>query len=216
MAEILALRHEAAQIVGFANFAEYSLATKMARTPAEVTEFLQHLARVSRPAAEREFKELEQFAGRPLAAWDVAYYSERLKNERLQLSRKRCAVFPRAAGARRAVHGDQPAVRRTHRREPGCRGVSPDVRYFDVLDRDGTPRGGFFLDLYARPKKRGGAWMDECVGRIQLAGTSALPIAYLVCNFAPPAASSRRCSRTTTCSRCSTSSATVSTTCSRA
>jgi oligopeptidase A len=55
-----------------------------------------------------------------------------------------------------------------------------------VLDRDGTPRGGFFLDLYARPKKRGGAWMDECVGRIQLAGTSALPVAYLVCNFAPP------------------------------
>ena len=61
------------------------------------------------------------------------------------------------------------------------------MRFFDVLDRDDTPRGGFFLDLYARPKKRGGAWMDECVGRIRLAGASALPIAYLVCNFSPPA-----------------------------
>jgi oligopeptidase A len=63
----------------------------------------------------------------------------------------------------------------------------PDVRYFDILERDGTPRGGFFLDLYARPKKRGGAWMDECVGRMRLGPATALPIAYLVCNFTPPA-----------------------------
>ena len=83
---ILALRAELAALLGFASYAEYSLATKMARDPAEVVDFLQSLARVSRPAAEREFTELEQFAGRPLRSWDVAFYSEKLKNERLQVS----------------------------------------------------------------------------------------------------------------------------------
>jgi len=188
MAEILALRHEAAQLVGFANFAEYSLATKMARDPAEVIEFLQQLARVSRPAAEREFRDLEQFAGRALAAWDVGYYSERLKNERLQVSEEALRPYfpvPRVLAGLFTVISRLYGVRIVA--NPEVEVYHPDVRYFDVLDRDGTPRGGFFLDLYARPKKRGGAWMDECVGRIQLAGTSALPIAYLVCNFAPAA-----------------------------
>jgi oligopeptidase A len=187
MAEILALRHEAANLVGYSNFAEYSLATKMARDPAEVIDFLQRLARVSRPAAGREFEELERSAGRPLAAWDVAFHSERLRHDRLQVSEEALRPYfplPRVlAGLFTVIH-----------RLYGVRIVAnaavevyhPDVRYFDVLDRDGTPRGGFFLDLYARPKKRGGAWMDECVGRIRLGGTSALPIAYLVCNFSPP------------------------------
>ena len=86
MGEILALRHEAANLAGFANFAEYSLATKMARDPDEVLEFLRQLARLSRPAAEREFQELESFAGRRLEAWDVGYYSEQLKRARLEVS----------------------------------------------------------------------------------------------------------------------------------
>jgi oligopeptidase A len=187
MAEILALRHEAAQLVGFASFAEYSLATKMARDPAEVTGFLQRLAQVSRPAAEREFGELERFAGRELAAWDVAFWSERLKNERLQVSEEALRPYfpaPRVLAGLFAVISRLYAVRIVA--NPGVETYHPDVRYFEVLDRDGTPRGGFFLDLYARPKKRGGAWMDECVGRIQLGGSSALPVAYLVCNFAPP------------------------------
>jgi oligopeptidase A len=187
MDEILGLRHEAANLVGFASFAEYSLATKMARDPVEVTGFLQRLARVSRPAAEREFKELEQFAGRTLSAWDVGYYSERLKHERLQVSEEALRPYfpvPRVLAGLFTVLGRLYGVRIVA--NPSVAVYHPDVRYFDVLDRDGTPRGGFFLDLYARPRKRGGAWMDECVGRIQLAGTSALPIAYLVCNFAPP------------------------------
>jgi len=188
MAEILALRHEAANLVGFANFAEYSLATKMARDPAEVTEFLLRLARVSRPAARRELEDLERFAGRPLSAWDVAYYSERLKNERLQVSEEALRPYfplPRVLAGLFTVLGRLYGVRVVA--NATVETYHPDVRYFDVLDRDGTPRGGFFLDLYARPKKRGGAWMDECVGRIELAGASALPIAYLVCNFSPPA-----------------------------
>jgi oligopeptidase A len=187
MAEILALRHEAANLVGFANFAEYSLATKMARDPAEVLEFLLELARVSKPAAEREFAELERFAGRPLASWDVAFYSERMRKERLQVSEEALRPYfplPRVlAGLFTVVHRLY-GVRIVA--NPSVETYHPDVRFFDVLDRDDTPRGGFFLDLYARPKKRGGAWMDECVGRIRLAGTSALPIAYLVCNFSPP------------------------------
>jgi len=188
MAEILALRHEAANLVGFANFAEYSLATKMARDPAEVTEFLLRLARVSRPAARRELEDLERFAGRPLSAWDIAYYSERLKDERLQVSEEALRPYfplPRVLAGLFTVLGRLYGVRIVA--NAAVETYHPDVRYFDVLDRDGTPRGGFFLDLYARPKKRGGAWMDECVGRIKLAGASALPIAYLVCNFSPPA-----------------------------
>jgi oligopeptidase A len=187
MAEILALRHEAASLVGFANFAEYSLATKMARDPAEVIEFLLELARVGKPAAEREFAELERFAGRALASWDVAFFSERLRKERLQVSEEALRPYfplPRVlAGLFTVVHRLY-GVRIVA--NPSVETYHPDVRYFEVLDRDDTPRGGFFLDLYARPKKRGGAWMDECVGRIRLEGSTALPIAYLVCNFSPP------------------------------
>jgi oligopeptidase A len=187
MAEILALRHEAAELVGLANFAEYSLATKMARDPAEVIAFLQRLAQVSRPAAEREFAELERFAGRSLNAWDVGYWSERLKNEQLLVSEEALRPYfplPRVLAGLFTVLGRLYGVRIVA--NAGVEVYHPDVKFFDVRDRNGTPRGGFFLDLYARPKKRGGAWMDQCVGRVQLAGASALPIAYLVCNFAPP------------------------------
>jgi oligopeptidase A len=187
MAEILALRHEAATLTGFRNFAESSLATKMARDPAEVIEFLERLARVARPAAEREFAELEQFAGRQLAAWDVAFYSERLRGERLKVSEEALRPYfplPRVLAGLFAVVTRLYGVRIVARSDVEV--YHPDVRYFDVLDRDGTPRGGFFIDLYARPRKRGGAWMDECVGRIELPGAHALPVAYLVCNFSPP------------------------------
>jgi oligopeptidase A len=189
MEEILALRHEAATLVGFANFAEYSLATKMARDPAEVGDFLQQLARVSRPAAEREFAELEQFAGRPLEAWDVAFHAEKLRHARLQLSEEALRPYfplPRVLAGLIAVVARLYGVRIVA--NPSVAVYHPDVRYFDVLERDGAPRGGLFLDLYARAQKRGGAWMDECVGRARLAGLSAAPVAYIVCNFSPPSA----------------------------
>ena len=190
MEEILALRHEAAGLVGCANYAAYSLATKMARDPQEVVEFLERLARVSRPAAEREFGELERFAGRTLEAWDVAFHAERLKRERLQVSEEALRPYfplPRVLAGLFAVVTRLYGVRIVAR--TGVEVYHPDVRYFEIHDRDGTPRGGFFLDLYARPKKRGGAWMDECVGRIRIADASALPVAYLVCNFTPPVGS---------------------------
>jgi len=190
MAEILALRSEAANLVGFSSFAEYSIATKMAHRTGEVLDFLRELARVSRPAAAREFAELEQFAGRPLHAWDVAFYSERLKRERLQVSEEALRPYfplPRVLAGLFTVVTRLYGVRIVAR--PEARVYHEDVRYFDIVDRDGTPRGGFFLDLYARAKKRGGAWMDECVGRIRMADRSALPVAYLVCNFSPPVGS---------------------------
>ena len=190
MEEILALRHEAAVLVGCANYAEYSLATKMARDPQEVVEFLERLARVSRPAAEREFDELERFAGRTLEAWDVAFHAERLKRERLQVSEEALRPYfplPRVLAGLFAVVARLYGVRIVAL--TGVEVYHPDVRYFELHDRDGTPRGGFFLDLYARPKKRGGAWMDECVGRIRIADATALPVAYLVCNFTPPVGS---------------------------
>jgi oligopeptidase A len=187
MAEILALRHEAANLVGFSTFAEYSLATKMARQPDEVLQFLRELGRVSRPAAEREFAELEEFAGRSLEAWDVAFYAERLKRARLDVSEEALRPYfplPRVLAGLFTVVTRLYRVRIVARTDVEV--YHPDVRYFDILERDGSLRGGFFLDLYARPKKRGGAWMDQCVGRIHLAGESALPVAYLVCNFTPP------------------------------
>ena len=187
--EILALRHEAAQLAGFASFAEYSLATKMASDPTEVLEFLRRLARLCRPAAQREFAELEAFAGNPLAAWDVAFHSERLKRERLAVSEEALRPYfplPRVLQGLFAVAQRLYGVRITERQAVEV--YHPDVRFYDILGSDGEPRGGFYLDLYARPRKRGGAWMDECLGRIDLAGAHALPIAYLVCNFTPPGA----------------------------
>jgi oligopeptidase A len=190
MAEILALRSEAASLVGFSNFAEYSIATKMAHRTDEVLDFLRELARVSRPAAAREFAELEQFAGRSLEAWDVAFYAERLKHARLDVSEEALRPYfplPRVLAGLLTVVTRLYGTRIVAR--PDALVYHEDVRYFDIVDRDGTPRGGFFLDLYARPKKRGGAWMDECVGRIHIADANALPVAYLVCNFSPPVGS---------------------------
>ncbi|HEX6570466.1 MAG TPA: M3 family metallopeptidase [Steroidobacteraceae bacterium] len=187
MEEILALRHEAAQLVGFGNYAEYSLATKMANDPAEVLEFLRRLARLCKPAAVRECAELEAFAGRPLEAWDVAFYAERVKRERLAVSEEELRPYfplPRVLEGLFAVAERLYGIRIAAR--AGVAVYHPDVTYYDILDADGTHRGGFFLDLYARPKKRGGAWMDECVGRIALGEASASPVAYMVCNFTPP------------------------------
>jgi oligopeptidase A len=187
MEEILALRHEASRLVGFGTFAEYSLATKMARDPAEVLQFLRRLARLCKPAAEREFAELEAYAGARLEPWDVAFHSERLKRERLSVSEEELRPYfplPRVLQGLFQVAERLYGIRIAAREDVEV--YHPDVAYYDILDADGTRRGGFFLDLYARPRKRGGAWMDECVGRIRLGEADALPVTYLVCNFTPP------------------------------
>lgn len=190
MAQILDVRHEIATLVGYPNYGEYSLATKMASSVAEVRGFLEQLARQSRSVAQREYDELSAFAGRPLDAWDVAFHAERLKRERYALSEEALRPYfplPRVLAGMFAVAEKLYGVRIVERTTVDT--YHPDVRFYDILNADGSRRGSFFVDLYAREKKRGGAWMDECIGRKRLGGVAALPVAYLVCNFMPPVGS---------------------------
>ena len=187
MEQLLRKRYEAARILGFGNYAEYALATRMAHTVGEVLQFLEELARSARPAARAEFAELEAFAGRPLAAWDVGFYAERLQRERYAISQEELRpYFPLT----RVLEGLFEVAERLFevriRERQGAPVWHPDVRFFELEDCAGRPVGSFYLDAYARANKRSGAWMDECVGRKRLPSGSALPVAYLVCNVLPP------------------------------
>jgi oligopeptidase A len=194
MEQILALRHEEAQLLGFANFAELSLATKMARSADAVVHFLEDLSRKSLPVARRDLDDLRAFARdrhglEDLQSWDMGYYSEKLRQEAYALSEEEIKpYFP----ATKAVPGMFQVAERLFglsiREVDGVDVWHPDVKYYEIQDRRGEIRGYFYLDLYARPKKRGGAWMDECSTRRQRAGTVQLPVAFLVCNFTPPTA----------------------------
>jgi len=186
--DILSVRHEVATLVGFANYAEYSLATKMARSPAEVITFLGELATRSKPAAQRELDELQNFARQsPLPAWSVGYYAERLKQQKFDLSEETLRPYfpvPQVLQGLFKVISQLYGVTITERND--VEKYHPDVQYFDICNADGSLRGGFYIDLYARPRKRGGAWMDDCVGRMMLGGQRYSPVAYMVCNFMPP------------------------------
>ncbi len=185
--EILALRHEAAQLVGFKTFAELSLATKMADSPQRVIEFLRDLARRSRPAARDELATITAYAGRPLAAWDVPYYAERLKQEKLELAEEELRPYfalPRVLDGLFNLCGRLFDVAVAEAPRPDV--WHDSVRYYEIKQRDGTLVGSFFTDLFARPNKRGGAWMGGCVSRANLNGHAQSPIAYLVCNFNSP------------------------------
>lgn len=192
MEEILALRHELAQLLGFANYAECSLATKMAEDTPQVLNFLSDLAAKSLPTAKGELQALKDFAaeqGQPeLAAWDISYYSERLKQREHAINQEQLRpYFPMS----RVLQGMFAVVERlfaihVYPRED-VTAWHPDVSFFEIQDQSGKLRGGFYLDPYARSKKRGGAWMDDYCGRRQLApGQHQIPIAYLTCNFNPP------------------------------
>ena len=193
MDEIVALRHELAQLLGFATYADYSLATKMAERPQQVLGFLNDLAERSRPQAQRELAELRQFAAEQfgvteLAAWDLSFYAEKLKQHRYAISDEVLRpYFP----APRVISGLFETVRRLFglRIQPrlAVETWHPDVNFYDIYDRDGELRGSFYLDLYARPHKRGGAWMDDCLGRrFRQDGSLQRPVAYLTCNFNGP------------------------------
>jgi oligopeptidase A len=186
--DILRLRHEAARLLDFGNFAEYALADRMARTVPEVMDFLRRLARAARPAGEVEYAELEKFAGRRLDAWDVTYYSERLQQSRYSVSQEELRDYLPLSRVLEGLFELAEKLFDVRIRER--RGVPvwhPDVRFFDVTTPDGRPLAGFYLDAYARPHKRSGAWMDDCVGRNDLGGQHVRPVAYLVCNSLPPA-----------------------------
>jgi oligopeptidase A len=186
--EILALRHEAARLVGFETYAEFSLATKMADSPSRVIEFLRDLAQRSRAVARDELAMLTDYAGRKLAAWDVPFYAERLKQEKLELAEEELRPYfplPRVLEALFKLAGTLFDLRVKEAPVPDVWHES--VRYYVLERSDGTLVGSFFTDLFARPNKRGGAWMNGCVSRAKLNGGSQAPIAHLVCNFNAPA-----------------------------
>jgi len=183
---ILSLRHEAAQLVGFDNFAEYSLATKMADSSDEVITFLRELAARSRAAAKKELSQLSEFAKRTLAPWDAAYWLEKYKQKKHSISNEELRrYFP----AQTVVNGLFELAERLYGirldAQDNVASWHADVRYYNVQDDSGALIGGFYTDLYARSGKRTGAWVDECVSHTNLNGHATLPVGYLVCNFPP-------------------------------
>lgn len=190
--EIMSLRQELAGLLGFNNYAELSIAPKMAESTDQVIDFLQDLAERCKPFATRELQELREFAAETfgvteLNAWDIPYYSEKLKQARYSISQEELRpYFPVdhvVTGLFRVAHSlfglefvDQtPSIETWHK----------DVKYFEIR-REGEAVAGFYFDLFARSGKRGGAWMDECRVRRKVGNEIQLPVAYLVCNFNPP------------------------------
>ncbi len=192
MEQIMALRHEAAQLLDYSNYAERSLATKMAESTEQVMGFLEDLAQRSRPAAIKELQEVREFARThyqqdELQAWDIAYYSEKLRQDKYAISQEELKPYfpePVVVSGLFAIVGKLyglqieavEAVDTWHK----------DVAFYRIHDQAGTLRGEFYLDLYARPHKRGGAWMDECISRRRGDAGLQTPVAYLTCNFSPP------------------------------
>lgn len=190
--EILALRHEKAQLLGFASYAELSLATKMAESTGQVTGFLEDLAARARPQAEKELAALRQYAREELGLddlqpWDTTWATEKLRQARYQLSQEDLRPY---FSADRVMDGLFQVVERLY----GVKIIEntaavdtwhEDVQFYEIRDPDGSVRGQFYTDLYARTKKRGGAWMDVCRMRRAQAGVTQIPVAYLTCNFTP-------------------------------
>jgi len=187
IARIVELRRELAQLLGYATFAEVSLVPKMADSPAQVLGFLDDLARRARPFAEKDVAELREFFP-DLEAWDVAYASEKLRAKRYAFSDQEVKqYFPEdaAIGGLFRVAESLYQVKIAPSRAPVWHS---DVRFFDVRDRAGELIGQFYMDLYARETKRGGAWMDDAIGRRRKGERVQTPVAYLNCNFSRPVA----------------------------
>ncbi|NAZ91791.1 oligopeptidase A [Vibrio toranzoniae] len=191
--EQLKLRHEVARMLGFNTYSEKSLSTKMAETPDQVLGFLNDLAVKAKPQGEREVEELRQFAEKEfgvseLNLWDIAYYSEKQKQNLFEISDEELRpYFPES----NVVSGLFEVLNRVFgmsvTEREGVDTWHDSVRFFDIFDATGALRGSFYLDLYAREHKRGGAWMDDCRGRrITESGELQTPVAYLTCNFNKP------------------------------
>ena len=192
MDEILALRHRQAGLLGYKSYAHYSLARKMANDTNEVLGFLNDLALRSGNMAKQELQDLQHYAKsefglNQLQAWDLPYYAEKLRQHKYALSQEDLRpYFP----APQVVDGLFTIVNRLYgikvKERQHVEVWHDDVRFFDIFDNAGSLRGGFYLDLYARTGKRGGAWMDECIVRKKSASDVQTPVAYITCNFTPP------------------------------
>jgi oligopeptidase A len=197
IARILELRRAAARLLGYRDYAEVSLARKMARTPEEVLAFLGDLAARGKPYAERDMVELSAFARselglETLAPWDIAFASEKLREARYHFSDQEVKqYFPEdrvLAGMFRVVE----TLFGVRIREGKAPAWHPAVRFFDVRDSHDALLGQFYLDLYARANKRGGAWMDHAINRRRRGELLQHPVAYLTCNFSAPVAQGDR------------------------
>lgn len=193
MQDILSLRHELAQLLSFNNYAELSLATKMAETTDDVFAFLNQLTEKSKVVAEQEFEELvcfvkSKYGLSQIEAWDIMYYSEKLRQKKYAISQEELKpYFPE----QRVLDGMFAVVNKIYgiviKEIKGIETWHESVRVFEIRDIDNQVRGQFYLDLYAREKKRGGAWMDDCQGRVMhQSGQLQIPVAYLTCNLTPP------------------------------
>jgi len=189
--DILRLRREQSRLLGFANFAELSLQPKMADTPQQVLDFLAELAKRARPYAQRDLAELEEFASRQLGLddlqpWDVAFASEKLRVARYAFSDQEVKqYFPEhqvLEGMFRVVE----TLYGLQIRPDEAPRWHDDVRFFSISNRSGELVGQFYLDLYTRPSKRGGAWMDDAITRCRKSSGLQTPVAYLNCNFSAP------------------------------
>ena len=190
--EKLKLRRELAQLLGFATYADYSLATKMAENPQQVVEFLEDLANRAKKQAKEELCALKAFANHAcseqLEPWDIAYYSEKQKQALYAINDEELRpYFPED----RVLSGLFELMKRIFglriEEKFGIDTWHKDVRFFQIYDEQGEERGAFYLDLYARENKRGGAWMDDCINQKRFAdGSLQKPVAYLTCNFNKP------------------------------
>ncbi len=190
--EKLKLRRELAQLLGFATYADYSLATKIAENPQQVVEFLEDLANRAKKQAKEELCALKAFANHAcseqLEPWDIAYYSEKQKQALYAINDEELRpYFPED----RVLSGLFELMKRIFglriEEKFGIDTWHKDVRFFQIYDEQGEERGAFYLDLYARENKRGGAWMDDCINQKRFAdGSLQKPVAYLTCNFNKP------------------------------
>lgn len=194
MYDIMKARLEMAQLVGFKTYAEYSLATKMAKDPKEVLGFLEDLVKRSRAMAKEEYQALCDLAKSrdnidKVEAWDVPYYSEKLQMQQFQFTQEDFRpYFPIG----KVLEGLFAVVEKlygiTVKQENNIDVWDPEVQFFSLYDRHKKLRAGFYIDLYARQHKRDGAWMDECKARYVSEKGVQLPVAYLTCNFMRPVA----------------------------
>ncbi len=193
MENILKLRQEKAQLLGFENFSCLSLDTKMAESPEHVLEFLRELAEKSLPYAKKEYQELQQFAQQEvgisdLQAWDIGYVSEKLKQQRYSISDEDLKpYFPvdSVLGGLFKLVEKLYNVRINQNKEQ--QSWHKDVRFYEISDVEGNLIARFYLDLYARQHKRGGAWMADFCGRFKSRDKLQTPVAFMTCNSAPPA-----------------------------
>lgn len=190
ISDILKLKREEAQMLGFSNFAELSLATKMADSPKHVTEFLNTLAKRAKPYAQKDMHELIEYAAKlgiaDMQAWDVAYVSEKLRVEKYAFSDQEVKQYFPENKVLAGLFKVTETIFGVQVRKVDAPVWHADASFYEITDSDNQPVAYFYLDLYARNHKRGGAWMDECISRRQKENGVELPVAYLTCNFSAP------------------------------